>query len=66
MARKITLVSDLSGAAIADNQGATVTIKYTDARRGVYVLDVTDAEAEDLAQHGRKQARRGRKPKGSE
>ena len=66
MARKITLVSDLSGAAIPDNQGATLTIKYTDARRGVYVLDLTDAEAENLAQHGRKQARRGRKPKNSD
>jgi hypothetical protein len=29
----------------------------------MYVLDVTDDEAEELGQKGRKQGRRGRKPK---
>jgi hypothetical protein len=63
MARKTVFLSDLSGAQIAEGKGATVTIRFTDARKGVYVLDVTDNEAEELGQKGRKQARRGRPPK---
>lgn len=63
MARKTVFLSDLSGAQIAEGKGATITIRFTDARKGVYVLDVTDHEAEELGQKGRKQARRGRPPK---
>jgi len=65
MARKTVFVSDLSGGQIEDGKGATISIRFADARKGVYVLDVTDQEAEELGQKGRKQARRGRKPKGS-
>jgi hypothetical protein len=46
-----------------EGKGATISIKFADARKGTYILDVTDAEAEELGQKGRKQARRGRKPK---
>lgn len=63
MAKKTVFVSDLSGASIDEGKGATITIKFADARKGVYVLDVTDAEAEELGAKGRKQARRGRPPK---
>jgi hypothetical protein len=63
VARKTVFVSDLSGDAIEEGKGATVTIRFADARKGQFVLDVTDAEAEDLGRRGRKQARRGRKPK---
>jgi hypothetical protein len=63
MARKTVLVSDLSGAEIEDGKGASVTIKFTDARRGTIVMDVTDGEAEEIGRKGRKQARRGRPPK---
>jgi hypothetical protein len=63
LARKTVVVSDLSGGAIGDGQGATVTIRFSDARKGVYVLDVTDEEAEELGRKGRKQARRGPRPK---
>ena len=56
------LVSDLSGQTIAEGKGAVISIRFADARKGVYVLDVTDAEAEELGHKGRKQARRGRKP----
>ena len=66
MAKKIVFVSDLSGKEIAEGKGATISIKFADARKGTYVLDVTDDEAEELGQKGRKQARRGRKPKASE
>jgi hypothetical protein len=66
MAQKTVLVSDLSGHEIKDGNAATISIKFTDARKGTYVLDVTEAEAEELGQKGRKQARRGRKPKGGE
>ncbi len=63
MARKTVLVSDLSDVEIEDGKGATVTIKFTDARRGTIVMDVTDQEAEEMGRKGRKQARRGRPPK---
>jgi hypothetical protein len=66
MARKTLLVSDLSGAEIADGRGATVTIAFKDARKGTIVLDVTDSEAEEMGRKGRRQARRGRRPKAAE
>ena len=61
LARKTVLVSDLSGAEIAEGKGATVRITFRDARKGVRELDVTDAEAEKMG--GRQVARRGRRPK---
>lgn len=61
MARKIAIVSDKSGDEIPEGTGATVTVKFNDARRGSRVLDVTDKEAEDLG--GRPIKRRGRPPK---
>ena len=63
MARKTLLVSDLTNKTIDDRDAATVTIRYADARRGQVVLDVNADEVEDLARRGRKQARRGRRPK---
>ena len=63
MARKTIFVSDISGKPIDDKDAATVTIRYADARRGVYVLDANASEVADLAAKGRKQARRGRPPK---
>ena len=65
MAKKTVHISDLSGKEIREGSGATITIKFADARKGQYVIDATDAEAEELGQKGRKQARRGRKPKTS-
>jgi hypothetical protein len=61
VARKTVLVSDISGAEIADGKGATIRITFHDARKGVRELDVTDAEAERMG--GRQVARRGRRPK---
>jgi hypothetical protein len=63
VARRTVLVSDISGKEIVDGEGATLTISYTDARRGVVRLDVNANEVADLARKGVKQARRGRKPK---
>ena len=63
MARKTVLVSDLSGVEIDEGKGAQVTIRFNDARRGTIVLDVTDNEAEKMGAKGRKQGRRGRRPK---
>jgi len=63
MARKSVFVSDLSGEEIPEGKGATITIKFTDARKGTIVLDVTDAEGEKLGEKGRRQARRGRRAK---
>jgi hypothetical protein len=63
MARRTIVVSDLSGDEIPDGNGATVVITFRDARKGTIVLDLTDAEAEKLGAKGRKQGRRGRKPK---
>jgi hypothetical protein len=56
-------VSDISGVVIAEGKGATISIKFADARKGTFVLDVTEEEAEELGLKGRKQARRGRRPK---
>ncbi len=61
MARKQVFVSDRSGQEIPEGTGATVTVKFHDARMGVRVLDVTDAEAEELG--GKPVKRRGRPPK---
>ena len=61
MARKTLLVSDISGAEIPAGKGATIRITFSDARKGVRELDITDAEAEKLG--GRQVARRGRRPK---
>jgi hypothetical protein len=63
MAKKTIHISDLSGKEVPEGKGATISIKFADARKGTYVLDVTDEEAENLGQKGRKQARRGRKAK---
>ena len=63
MAKKTIHISDLSGKEVPEGKGATITVRFEDARKGIYILDVTDAEAEELGQKGRKQARRGRKPK---
>jgi hypothetical protein len=63
VARKTIFVSDLTGRTIDENEAATVTIKYSDARRGQVVLDVNASEVADLAAKGKRQARRGRKPK---
>ena len=62
MARKVVLVSDLSGREIDERDAATVTIRYSDARKGQVVLDVDAGEVEDLARKGTKQKRRGRRP----
>jgi hypothetical protein len=63
MARKVVRVSDMSGTQIEEGKGAVVTVKYDDARRGSYQLDVTASEAERISAQGRKIARRGRPPK---
>ena len=61
MAKKIVLVSDMSGDEIPEGKGATIRITFRDARKGVRELDVTDAEAEQIG--GRPVKRRGRRPK---
>jgi hypothetical protein len=53
----------MTGTQIEEGKGAVVTVKYDDARRGSYQLDVTAAEAERISAQGRKIARRGRPPK---
>jgi hypothetical protein len=65
MARKVILVSDLTGEEIDPKDSAVVTIRYSDARRGQVVLDVNASEVAELARKGTKQGRRGRRPKGS-
>lgn len=66
MARKMIFVSDFSEKEIADEkQGATITIKFGDGRRGIVVADahVDDKVLQDIAKVGRSQVRRGRRPK---
>jgi len=66
MAKKTIHIRDISGREVPEGRGATISIKFTDARKGTYVLDVTDSEAEELGAKGRKQARRGRRPKAAQ
>ena len=66
MAKKTIHISDLSGKEVPDGKGATISIPFTDARKGTYVLDVTEGEAEELGSKGRKQLRRGRRPKAAQ
>jgi hypothetical protein len=66
MAKKTIHISDLYGKEVPEGKGASVSIKFADARKGTYVLDVTDEEAEELGEKGRKQARRGRRPKAAQ
>ena len=61
MAKKTIRVSDQSGQEIPEGSGASVRITFSDARKGVRELDLTDVEAERLG--GRAVARRGRRPK---
>jgi hypothetical protein len=63
MAKKTIHISDLSGKEVPEGKGATITVKFADSRKGIYILDVTDAEGEELGQKGRKALRRGRRPK---
>ena len=62
MARKNVFISDLSGEEIPEGKGAVVTIRWT-GRDSTVQLDVTNDEADELAQNGRRLARRGRRPK---
>jgi hypothetical protein len=61
--RKTVVVSDLSGKEVPSGDLAKVTITYSDARKGVVVLDVNASDIADIAAKGRTQARRGRKTK---
>jgi hypothetical protein len=66
MAKRIVLVSDLSGEEIREGDGATVRIVFSDARRGSIELDVTGEEGKAMGAKGRQVQRRGRKPKGAQ
>jgi len=61
VARREVFVSDQSGMEIPEGTGASVTVKFYDARKGVRELDLTDNEADALG--GRPRKRRGRPPK---
>jgi hypothetical protein len=63
MAKKVVLVSDLSGEEIQEGRGAKVRITFEDARSGSIELDVTAEEGRAMGAKGRQVARRGRKPK---
>lgn len=66
MAKKTVFVSDLSGKTIDNDRDAVkITVTFSDARRGQYVLDAhpDDAEVKALISKGTQQARRGRRPK---
>jgi hypothetical protein len=66
MAKKTVFVSDFSNKSIDDaRQSATITVKFSDGRRGVLIADahVDDAIVKEIAKVARQQARRGRRPK---
>jgi hypothetical protein len=63
MARKMVLVSDLSGDEIEEGKGAKIRITFEAGRRPSYELDVSADEGAELGRKGRQVARRGRRPK---
>lgn len=62
--RKTVLASDQSGQEIPDGAGATLRITFVDGRKQVREADLTDAEAQTVAEmvNARSVARRGRRP----
>jgi hypothetical protein len=58
-------VSDLSGKELDERDAVKITVTFSDARRGQYVVDAhaDDAAVKELLAKGTKQARRGRRPK---
>jgi hypothetical protein len=62
MAKKVIFVSDLSGKELDANSAVRVTVSFSDARRGTFVVDAAenDTEVQKLISVGTKQARRGR------
>lgn len=55
MSKRTVIVSDIGGAEIADpKDAATITIEFADKRRGLYRLDATYDEAQELAGKGLK------------
>ena len=54
MARKTIFVSDLTGKTIDEKDAATVTIRYSDARKGQVVLDVNASEGRGSGGEGNK------------
>jgi hypothetical protein len=65
LARKTVFVSDLSGREIDERDAVTITVKFSDARRGQVVIDghPEDAAVAELISKGRREGRRGRRPK---
>lgn len=64
MAKRTIIVSDFSGKEVADGDLVTIMITGKDGRIGVVVADADrgDEVVRLIQKHGRKQARRGRKP----
>jgi hypothetical protein len=55
MGQKIIQFSDISGAEIRDDEKmGKIIVEYGDARKGIYCLDATDSEIEELAHKGRR------------
>jgi hypothetical protein len=67
VATKTIFVSDLSERPLEDSDHVQITVKFADGRRGQYLVDAhqDDPEVQRLVSVGRKQARRGRRPKSS-
>jgi hypothetical protein len=64
MARKtiVRVVSDLSGAEVAEDQAWLMELTPPDGRRNKVRLDISNAEAQEFAAKGTEIKRRGRKP----
>ena len=64
MARKVIeqVVSDLSGESIAEGEAWIMELTPPDGRRNKFRLDVSEAEAMELAAKGTEIKRRGRRP----
>ena len=65
MARRTIYASDPTGKQVDEKRAASVTISFSDARRGTIVLAVNETEISDLISKGIRERRRGRKPNAS-
>lgn len=62
--KKLMLVCDSCGKEVGEGKGGTITLRFTDARRGTKQGDLCDVCASNIP--GYQVARRGRKPKNVE
>jgi hypothetical protein len=60
VAKKIVLVSDITGRSIESGDAVKIRLTFEDGRKGAVELDARSDEVTELVEKGRKVGRRGR------